>query len=142
MDTGHTGSHRLPEVGNANPFVAPNVPRFRHKAPGYQFPRYWTALGVLWLGCAGLGAHDLVYAIHGPWLENWDAQDFKTSLMWFGGLWLTTLLWKAWHREEQYPELLPENEWNTRFPPGPGSPPSVHRIRPDGSCGTPSHEHR
>jgi hypothetical protein len=124
MGTEHTGSHRF-EAGDMPAYIATTVPRFRHKAPRYMFPRYWTVLASVWLACFGFGVHDLVYSVHGPFLDDWNAEGFKTSLMWFGGLWLTTLLWKSWHREEQYPELLPEAEWNTRFPPGPGDPPSL-----------------
>lgn len=156
MDTGHTGSHRF-EGGDVPLYVAKDVPRFRHKADGYKLPRYWTALGTLWLGCLVGGVHDLIYAVHGTDLDRWDAVNLKTSLMWFSGVWLTSLLWKSWHREEQYPELLPDDEFDARFPPSAGAPPTTsrryteeitptggttHQLRADGSCGTPSHEHR
>lgn len=120
-----SAGHRVPEDGAA--FRAPEVRRFRHKADGYKLPRYWTVLGVVWLTLAWFVVHDLLGGIHGADIDRWDAGKLREALFLIGFLVTVSLLWSAWHREEQYPELLPDAEFEARFPPHPGAPPTTSR---------------
>lgn len=138
MESPHKHVHSETD-GSGVSYKAGDIPRFKHRAPKYPLPRYWTVLGVVWMTSVAFAVHDLVDSVHGPDIDKWEPWPFREALLWLCLMIAVSLLWKAWQREEENLELLPDDEYERRYPGSTGAEPAGERSQRGGRNPEPSH---